>query len=101
MSWPAWLGAAVVRDDIVTEMREVGKDLLAFKQARDCLYGRVRELEDRPARRALLEDWPAFKVIDNGLIMAIVRCEGLIEDYRLALEKMDLPDNVVSLERKS
>lgn len=77
------------------------KDLLTFKQARDCLYRRLRELEDDPHRKKLIEDWPAFKVIDNGLIMAIVRCEGLIEDYRQALEKMDLPNNVVILEKRT
>lgn len=91
----------MTREDVVTEVREVEKDLLAFKRSRDCLYQRLRELEHRPERRSLLEDWPAFKVIDNGLIMAIVRCEGLLEDYRRILEKMALPDNVVLLEKKA
>lgn len=91
----------MIREDVITEVREVEKDLLAFKQARDSLYRRLRELEDNPARRSLLEDWPVFKVVDNGLIMAIVRCEGLLDDYREALEKMALPNNVVSLEKKA
>lgn len=91
----------MIRDDVIAEAREVEKDLLAFKRARDCLYTRLRELEDNPPRKTMMEDWPAFKVVDNGLIMAIVRCEGLMEDYRHALEKMDLPNNVVVLEKRT
>ena len=91
----------MIRDEIIAEVENLWKDLLAFKQSRDCLHQRLRELEDHPKRQGMLEDWPAFKVIDNGLIMAIVRCEGLIEDYRRALEEMDVPDNVVTLEKKT
>lgn len=89
----------MTRDDILDEISEVEKDLLAFKRARDVLYTRMRELEDNPERLALLADWPATKVIDNGLIIAIVRCEGLLEDYRSELEKLDVPDNVLRLEK--
>lgn len=89
----------MTRDDVLDEIAEVERDLLAFKRARDDLYARIRELDNNPERQALLVDWPAMKVIDNGLIMAIVRCEGLLEDYRSALEKMDLPDNVLRLEK--
>jgi hypothetical protein len=86
------------RDELVREYREVGKDLLAFKQARDCLHSRLREIE-QPERQSLLRDWPAFCVVDNGLILAIVRCEGLLEDYgRLLDQRSD--DNVIRLERK-
>jgi hypothetical protein len=52
-------------------------------------------------RHTMMSDWPAFNVIDNGLIMAIVRCEGLLEDYRKLLDQEELPDNVLRLERNT
>jgi len=88
----------VKRDEIITELREVEKDLFAFKRARDCIHSRVREM-DSAARQALMQDWPAFKVVENGLIMAIVRCEGLVEDYRALLDTGS-PDNVIQMERR-
>jgi len=88
------------REEIIAEVTEVERDLHAFKVARDVLYTRMRELDDKPERQSMLADWPAMKVVDNGLIIAIVRCEGLLEDYRRHLEEMDLPDNVVALEKK-
>lgn len=87
------------REEILQEILEVEKDLHAFKLARSDLYARVHELEGNPSRQSMLMDWPVMKVVDNGLIMAIVRCEGLLEDYRNALEKMDVPDNVLRLEK--
>lgn len=89
----------MTHEELVIEIRELSKDLLGFKQARDILYGRLRDLEEMPERQAMLEDWPAFKVIDNGLIMAIVRCEGLLGNYHEMLEDMVMPDNVVPLEK--
>lgn len=89
----------MTHDDIIMEVREIEKDLLAFQQARDCVHNRLREMESNPERHTMMTDWPAFHVIDNGLIMAIVRCEGLLEDYRKLLEQEELPDNVLKLER--
>lgn len=90
----------MTRDDIIAEVRELERDLFAFKQARDVVHSRLREMEGTE-RHALMSDWPAFCVIDNGLILAIVRCEGLLEDYRKLLDQEELPDNVLRLERKS
>lgn len=89
----------MTRDEIISELRELERDLHAFKAARDCLYSRLREQEDTPERQAMMKDWPAFSVIDNGLILAIVRCEGLLEDYRNLLDQEEVPDNVVRLEK--
>lgn len=89
----------MTRDDLITELREVEKDLFAFKQARDCIHTRLREMESTE-RQALMRDWPAFNVVDNGLIMAIVRCEGLQEDYRRLLDQ-EPADNVIQLGRKT
>jgi len=88
----------MTRDEVLTEIDHLEKDLLAFKMARDDIHVRVRELGSSPERQEMFTDWPVFRVIDNGLIMGIVRCEGLIEDYRELLDTMDIP-NVVKLER--
>ena len=90
----------MTRDEIITEVREIQADLLAFRQARDVLLARLREIESNPERYSMMTDWPAFKVVDNGLIMAIVRCEGLLEDYQTLLDKEELPNNVLTLERR-
>lgn len=89
------------RDEVVEELAEVSKDLLAFKRCRDVLYTRLREMDQDPKRRDMLADWPVTKIVDNGLIMAIVRCEGLIEDYTKWLEQLDVPDNVLRLEKRN
>jgi hypothetical protein len=47
----------------------------------------------------MMRNWAAFGVIDNGLVLAVVRCEGLLEDYRRLLDQEELPDNVVRLEK--
>lgn len=86
------------RNEILEEIAHVEKDLRAFKMARDHLTARVTELNDDSERQQTMLDWPAFKVVDNGLIMAIVRCEGLLEDYRKHLGDMELPDNIVPME---
>ena len=83
------------RDDILTEMREVEKDLSAFWQARSAINHRVHEMEGT-ARQETFLSWAATQVILNALIIATVRCEGLIEDYRKALEVIDVP-NVLKL----
>lgn len=87
------------REDVLKEMGEVRKDLLAFKMARSTLHDRIRDMEGDPKRQETLTDWPGFKVVDNGLIMAIVRCEGLLEDYSNHLNQLEVPDNVLKMER--
>lgn len=90
----------MTRDEIITEMRELDQDLLAFKKARDILGLRLLELENNPERHSMMADWPVFKVVDNSLIVAIVKCEGLLEDYWKLLGPDELPDNVVELRRR-
>lgn len=89
----------MTHEEVVAEVREVEKDLQAFKVARGALYRRISELDNSPERKSMLTDWPVMKVVDNGLIVAIVRCEGLLEDYRNLLDQTAVPDNVVQLER--
>ena len=91
--------AQITRDEVLAEVSNVEKDLMVFKRARDEIHRRIRELGNEPERQAMFTDWPVVKVIDNGLIMAVVRCEGLLQDYREVLEKMDVPDNVLKLEK--
>lgn len=89
---------AVSREDILEEIQQVQKDLLAFQRARDEIYRRMRELEGS-THLEKFSAWAATQAIMNVLIMATTRCEGLLEDYRKALEEMDAPDNVVRLMR--
>jgi hypothetical protein len=84
------------RDEVLEELAEVHKDLAAFKKSRDAIQERLLELEGTP-RYETLAGWPATVAIWNVQILAIVRCEGLIEDYRKHLESLDVPDNVVPL----
>lgn len=88
----------MTHDELVTEIRELELDLLSFKMARDCIHTRIREMES-PTRQEMMRNWAAFGVIDNGLVLAVVRCEGLLEDYRRLLDQEELPDNVVRLEK--
>lgn len=89
---------AVSRQDILEEILQVQKDLDAFKRSRDAIQRRIQELEGSPHEEKFVK-WAATQAIMNVLILAVSRCEGLIEDYRTALEKMDAPDNVVQLVR--
>jgi precorrin-4 methylase len=89
---------AVKREDLVEEISRVLKDLATFKRSRDVIQARIQELEGSPHQEKFMK-WAATQAIMNVLIMAIVRCEGLVEDYRTALEKMDAPNNVVQLVR--
>jgi hypothetical protein len=89
----------MTREEVLREMDEVHKDLLAFKMARSVLHDRIRDMEGDLKRQETLTDWPGFKVVDNGLIMTIVRCEGLLEDYSNYLNQLEVPDNVVKMER--
>jgi len=88
------------RDEIIGEMRHTERDLMAFKNAMDCLAERKQELDDDPARQRMFMEWPATQAALNVMIMAITRCEGIVEDYRVLLEKENLPDNVITLEKK-
>ena len=87
------------RDEILDELEEVHRDFRAFVVARDTVQARISEMDHLTERRKMFVDWPATQVVLNGLIIAIVRCEGLIEEYQRVLEQMDVPDNVVALAR--
>lgn len=86
----------MTRDELINEVREVERDHAAFIDARDVLYRRIREMDGTP-RQEMFTTWAVTQVILNSFILAIVRCEGLIQDYRKLLETMDAPDNVVQL----
>lgn len=89
----------ITRDEIITELREVELDLAAFRSSKDAIQRRVNSLEGSPRQDDFVH-WAATQAALNVLIMAITRCEGLIEDYRRVLEGIDAPDNVLKLERK-
>lgn len=93
----------MTRDDVLIEIQHIEADLAAFKEAYSCVHRRVSEMENSDQPRAaerlkMFKDWPVYAIVDNGLVLGIVRCEGLLEDYRRILENMDTPDNVVTLE---
>jgi len=89
----------MTRDEILDELEQVEGDLSAFRQAMDNINGRKMELESRPDRQKMFLEWPATQAIINVLVMAITRCEGLLEDYHKLLDELDIPDNVLKLER--
>jgi hypothetical protein len=83
---PSW-------DQIVDEIRALEKDLLALNQSRHVLLQRIRTLESEgdAVRVDMFSKWPPYQVIENGFIIAIVRCEGLIDDYREMLKSLEPP----------
>lgn len=87
------------RNEILDELQEVQRDLRMFTVVRDTVQARISEMDHLPERRKMFVDWPVTQVVLNGLIIAIVRCEGLIEEYQKVLEQMDVPNNVVALAR--
>lgn len=91
----------MTREEIIDEMVEVRRDLTAFLESRDALQRRISELDNKPKRRELFTEWAATQALMNVLIMAITRCEGLLEDYRSALDRMGPPDNLVRLVRET
>jgi len=91
----------MTRDEILEELEQAEGDLAAFRKAMDGITDRKAELEVRPDRQKMFLEWPATQAIINVLIMAITRCEGLLEDYHKLLDELDVPDNVVKLERKT
>lgn len=70
---------------ILAEIGEVQADLGAFLRARDAIQRRIIELEETPGRHENFIKWAGTQAVMSVLIMCIVRCEGLIEDYTQAL----------------
>lgn len=87
----------MTRDEIICQLRHTEKDLHAFKQAYDAIQRRIVELEDDPSQREFFVSWAATQASLNVLIMAITRCEGLIEDYKNNLE----PSPVLQMVRET
>ena len=85
------------RDELIIEMRETYKDLTALKRSRDLIHARLREQEGSSRYEEAIR-WPLMQILINTYIAAIVRCEGLIADYKTLLLKMEEPNNVVQLE---
>jgi hypothetical protein len=90
----------MTRDEILEELEQVEEDLAAFRRSMDSIADRKMRLESNPDRQKMFLEWPATQALINVLIMAITRCEGLLEDYHRLLDDLDVPDNVVKLERK-
>lgn len=76
----------VEQEMIENEIQEISKDLAAFKAARNCIQGRIIELEGTPRHEAFV-NWAALQIVVNGLIICTARCEGLIEDYQAHLDR--------------
>ena len=91
----------LTREEVLDQIELVSGDLAAFRNAMNAISERKLELSDNPDRQKMFLEWPATQAILNVLIMAITRCEGLLEDHQQLLETMDVPDNVVSLEKKN
>lgn len=87
----------MTRDELIIEIRETRKDLATLKRSRDLVHARLREQEGTPRYEETIR-WPLMQILVNTYIAAIVRCEGLIEDYTRLLQEMDAPDNVVQLQ---
>jgi tetrahydromethanopterin S-methyltransferase subunit B len=90
----------MTRDEILEELDQVEGDLAAFRRSMDSITDRKAELESYPNRQKMFLEWPATQALINVLIMAIMRCEGLLEDYHKLLDGLDIPDNIVRLERR-
>lgn len=88
----------MTRDEIIIEIRETTKDLDTLKKSRALIHNRLLEQEGTPRYDESLR-WPLMQVLINAYIAAIVRCEGLIDDYTRLLQEMEVPDNVVKLEK--
>jgi len=84
------------KEDILRELDEVQKDLQAFKEARDAIQRRSVELENDQSRQDKFVGWAVTQIVLNGLLLGIVKCEGLLDDYRTALERCE-PATVLTL----
>jgi hypothetical protein len=88
----------MTKDELIIEIRETNKDLAALKKSRDVIHSRLQEQEGTSRHEESIR-WPLMQVLINTYIAAIVRCEGLIEDYTKLLQMMEAPDNVVHLKK--
>jgi hypothetical protein len=85
------------REDLIEEASNVSRDLTAFRECRDVLGRRMGEMESEdPKRLEDFEQWACTQVVMNGFVLAITRCEGLLEDYQNMLNQME-PAPVLSL----
>ena len=84
------------REELISEINELEQDLLALKKSRDAIQQRVINLEGTTRYKEFVS-WPAIVALTAVQVMAIVRCEGLIEDYRHLLDQMETPDNIRKL----
>ncbi len=74
------------------EIRCLEEDLLVFNQSRDVLQRYLVHLESNPERREKFVSWAVFHIIWNGFVLAVAKCEGMLADYRTALEKLEESD---------
>ena len=87
----------MTRDEVIRQLRHTERDLRAFRQAYDAIQRRVNELDSDPEQREFFLTWAATQASMNVLIMAITRCEGLIEDYKSNVE----PAQVLQIARET
>lgn len=78
------------RDQILLEMEAVRADLRAFVEARDVFQRRSAELDNEPDRQERFVGWAVTQIVLNGLLLGVVKCEGLLEDYQRALDQCEL-----------
>jgi len=78
------------RAEVLKEMGEVRKDHTAFARAKDSIQERMLQLEHNKDRYEKFVRWPGTQATLNVLIMCIVRCEGLLEDYQEHLDRIHL-----------
>ena len=81
---------AASREEIVREMDEVRADLRTFTEARDAFQRRSAELEGDPGRQDRFVSWAVTQIVLNGLLLGVVKCDGLLEDYQRALDQLEL-----------
>lgn len=80
--------AGKTTEEVLGEILEVQRDRAAFIQARDAVQQRLNELETngRAERFQIFLNWAGTQVVMNALILCIIRCDGLIEDYEKLLQ---------------
>ena len=86
----------VSKEFILRELEDVQKDLHAFKEARDAIQRRSVELESEPERQDKFVGWAVTQIVLNGLLLGIVKCEGLLDDYQTALDRGE-PATILTL----
>jgi len=84
------------RNGLITELGEVEKDLEALEASQDVMQHRIARMGAE--RRESFLNWAVMQILLNGFIVARVRCEGLIEDYKKTLQDIEAP-NVLQLAR--